>query len=198
MNRFWLLGIVVAVFILGILGILKPHFWESRPDTQDMTAITLPFPTANETSTESVYAVVHIAGAVARPGVYRIAFGTRALDALKLAGGVLSNANLDKINMAAFVKDGQRLYIPLIKMEKQPVSKPIVQKSKSGGRPLININQATVSELMTLPGIGKVTATRIVDYREQHGRFETIESLSAVPGMHARKLEQIKFYITFY
>lgn len=134
---------------------------------------------------------VHIAGAVAKPGLYKIPLGTRTLDALSFAGGPVSEANLDRINLAKFVTDGQRLYIPYLKTSKA---------KKSAGntnirRKIVSINAATASELRQIPGIGPSLAKRILHYRNNVGRIESLNELSHVKGISKNKIKELSPYL---
>jgi len=139
---------------------------------------------------------VHVAGAVATPGVHTIPFGSRLQDALAAAGGPLEDADLDRVNLAAALEDGQHVYIPhrtpqipLDGAATSPAQLPMTQK--------VNVNTATASELESLPGIGPSLAEAIVEYRLEHGLFNQPEDLLGVSGIGQAKLEQIAGLIRF-
>ncbi len=134
--------------------------------------------------------VVHVGGAVARPGVYRLAAGSRAVDGILAAGGSSENAALDFVNLARPLRDGEQLIIPasgdnpemgLSITGKSAGTSSIEPKVTESG--LINLNRAGVAELITLPGIGEVRAQAILDYREEMGPFTSPGDLIAVPGI---------------
>jgi competence protein ComEA len=141
---------------------------------------------------------VHVIGAVPRPGLYEFAEGARVQNAIDAAGGLLASANVDSLNLAALLEDGQQLNIPY-KDGAAPTEPPVATVSPATEAPtdgLININTATVAELDTLPGIGPVTAQKIVDYRTQNGLFSTIEDIKNVSGIGLSTFDNIKALIT--
>lgn len=150
---------------------------------------------------------VHVIGAVPRPGLYEFAEGARVQDAIDAAGGLLTSANIDSINLAAFLEDGVQLTIPY-KDGQAPVAAPnqeaplelpgATEESNSAEEnpDLININTASVEELDALPGIGPTIAQRIVDYRDANGPFQTIEDILNVSGVGPSTFENIKELIT--
>ncbi|AST56359.1 competence protein helix-hairpin-helix repeat protein [Thermoanaerobacterium thermosaccharolyticum] len=136
---------------------------------------------------------VYVTGLVKSPGVYTMKDGDRVDDAIKLAGGALEGADLSNINLAEKVKDEQMIKIPKIG-ENNNSTGGIGDVEKADGK--ININKATKEELDTLPGIGEVTAQRIIDFREQHGNFQKIEDIMNVSRIGPKLFEQIKDKIT--
>ncbi len=145
--------------------------------------------------------VVHVVGAVQRPGVYVLAAGRRAVDALALAGGPTDEAALEAVNLAAPVSDGQQLAIPTRK-EVQTAgvtwgrSGPVDPGGSPSATPRVNVNTADQALLETLPGIGSTLARRIVAYRQAHGPFRAVEDLKGVSGIGDRKLEELRPYVT--
>lgn len=143
--------------------------------------------------------VVHVAGAVLAPGVYRLGSGSRVIDAIRAAGGENGDAAVDCLNLAAPVNDGERVYVPTRKEIQGPnagttSSFPLAGGNGPGGR--INVNTAGERTLEGLPGIGPVLARRIVEYRQMHGPFRRVEDLLRVAGIGERKLAQIRPLIT--
>ena len=133
--------------------------------------------------------VVHVAGAVARPGLYRLPEGSRIDDAIALAGGPRPKAALDAVNLAAPVVDGQQVVVP------RRGEAPAVAAAGPGlGGPVskVSLNSATLEQLDTLPGVGPVTAQQILDYREANGAFRSVDELDAVPGIGPARLEQLR------
>lgn len=124
---------------------------------------------------------VHVAGAVLHPGVYTLQQGQRVEDALQLAG-VGAEADIDALNRAALLTDGQKIVVPSIQQE--------IHDAVEDG--LIDLNRADLAQLMELPGIGQVKAQAILDYREQHGSFSSIEELQQVTGIGEAIFLQIK------
>ncbi|MGF7396923.1 helix-hairpin-helix domain-containing protein [Thermoanaerobacterium thermosaccharolyticum] len=136
---------------------------------------------------------VYVTGLVKSPGVYTMKDGDRIDDAIKLAGGALEGADLSNINLAEKVKDEQMIKIPKVGEDNSSTG-GIGDVKKADGK--ININKATKEELDTLPGIGEVTAQRIIDFREQHGNFQKIEDIMNVSRIGPKLFEQIKDKIT--
>jgi competence protein ComEA len=134
---------------------------------------------------------VHVAGRVRRPGLVRLPAGSRVHDAIRAAGGVTAGADLDAVNLARKLTDGEQLRVP---GPGDPVPQPIPDATAGPGTPL-DLNTATVEQLDTLPGVGEVTAGRIVAYRAAHP-FTTVDELLEVPGIGQRRFEQLKDLVT--
>ena len=143
---------------------------------------------------------VHVAGAVRRPGVYRLPAGARVDDALRSAGGPRDRADLTAVNLAAKLEDGRQVIVP----EKAAVAAggagaaPGAVTGGAGGPAgaPINLNTATIEQLDTLDGVGPGIAQRILDYREQHGGFSRVEELAEVPGIGAKRLATLTPLVT--
>lgn len=132
--------------------------------------------------------VVHVVGAVVAPGLYRLPEGSRIDDAIARAGGARPRAALELVNLASPVADGQQVIVPARGRE-GAVASPGASGEQPPGK--VRLNSATLEELDTLPGVGPVTAQRILDYREANGAFGSIEELDAVPGIGPATLEQL-------
>ena len=131
--------------------------------------------------------LVHVVGAVRHPGVYQLADGARARDAVAAAGGATHRAALDGLNLAARVADGEQVVVP-VRGRARPVGAPAVP-----GRPaIVRLNEADAAALDALPGVGPATAQRIVAWREQHGPFATVDGLLDVPGIGEAKLAAMR------
>jgi competence protein ComEA len=141
--------------------------------------------------------VVHAAGAVGRPGLYRLPPAARVADVLAAAGGATTDADLDRINLAATVEDGQQVYVPRVG-EPMP---PAAPGGGSGPAPdeaagPVNLNTADAIELETLPGVGPATAEAIIAHRDEHGPFESADELLDVPGIGQAKLDRLRDLVT--
>jgi competence protein ComEA len=142
---------------------------------------------------------VHVTGAVVQPGLYSLPAKSRVQDAILAAGGLLPAAYSQTINLAAFVEDGARVLVPY-----QPTATPqaivgrapVTELLTPESSQLININTASQSELESLPQIGPVTAVKIIEYRETHGPFSTIDEIQNVSGIGPKTFEKIKDLIT--
>jgi competence protein ComEA len=139
---------------------------------------------------------VHVAGAVRRPGVYRLRSGARVDDAVQRAGGAKRRADLGGLNLAAELEDGRQVLVP----ERAPrgsagAAAPVAGAAAAPGQPL-NINTATLEQLDTLSGIGPLTAQKILDFREERGGFGSIEELGEIPGIGDKRLASLREEVT--
>lgn len=151
--------------------------------------------------TDNKVKVVHVDGAVKRPGVYKFKGDKRVYDALDKAGGTLDFADKSKLNLAEPLKDGDRITVPRVKFpvnnqnsstyEKTVVANP----SKKITYGTININTASRNDLEKIPHIGRVTAEKIIAHRTRYGRFASPEDLLNIDGIGESKLEKIRPYI---
>lgn len=142
---------------------------------------------------------VHVSGAVRRPGLYELKSGSRVSEALSKAGGVREGADMENVNLAQKVKDGQKITVmvtvpaPVAGKAPNPDGRP----EAGGARPgTVNINTADREQLETLPGIGPSLAERIIEYRESNGSFSSIEELDSVEGIGPSKLETLQDLVT--
>jgi len=145
---------------------------------------------------EPVEIVVHIEGAVNNPGVYAVSEGSRVNDLLILAGGATDEADLSRVNLAAFLQDAQQIIIPIYGEEFVQLEQTTATGQGSGGSGLVNINTADAAQLTTLPGVGAVIANNIIAHREANGPFATIEQLTNVPRIGAATLANLREFIT--
>jgi competence protein ComEA len=131
---------------------------------------------------------VDVAGAVRRPGLYRLPEGSRVADAVTRAGGATRRAELELVNLAARVSDGEQVVVP------RRGSDGAVAAGGSGTASSgpVHLNGATLDQLDALPGVGPVTAQKILDYRQQHGSFGSVDELDAIPGIGPARLEQLR------
>ena len=157
--------------------------------------------TTNEIEEETNQIVVHITGEVKNAGIVYLESGARIADAIEAAGGATEDADLDQVNLAYLLEDGQKIYIPNkneeIEQGEYIISdsgENVIEESSSAkevsGK--VNINTATQEELETLTGIGSVLAQRIIEYREENGNFESIEDIKNVKGIGDSKYSDIK------
>lgn len=154
----------------------------------------------NKQSVESTELIIHVCGEVQKPGVYKLLMGKRVIDAVEAAGGATTQGDLDKLNLATPLEDGQKIYLPAFANSNsyQPPTKTrhVQQKFVDNNSPLINLNLANQQELEFLPGIGPALAKRIVDYRSQQGSFASVEDLRKISGIGEKKFEQLKDLVT--
>lgn len=186
--------LIVIVIALGI--ILYNNF-----NFEEKFAIGPPVNSSEDSSPVKIEVpsvIIHITGAVKNPGVYQLKSTDRVIDAVRIAGGATEVANLDAVNLAALLRDGQKIIIPY-KILKNPeeennenIYKSIEGMYSSSTSGKININTANASTLQTLPGIGPVLSERIIEYRNQNGLFGIIDDIKDVSGIGEKKFEGIK------
>ena len=156
------------------------------------TAAPLPLPPAagaGVTGLPSSRVVVDVVGAVRRPGLYRLAQGSRIADALTRAGGATAKADLAQVNLAAPLADGEQVVVPRRGAGVAPAGAG--SGSAAGAAAPVQLSTATLEQLDSLPGVGPVTAQKILDYRQKHGAFQSVDELDAVPGIGPKRLEQL-------
>jgi competence protein ComEA len=172
-------------------GAATPAAGGSGPDGGSAVRIARPAPPA---------AVVHVAGAVRNPGVYRMPAGARVQDAVERAGGARRGGDVNAINLAAKVVDGQQVVVPTRGAGGASAAVPGAAAGSAGGPagagapagPPISLNSATAEQLDTLDGVGPATAAKIIAWRTQHGGFRSVADLGQVPGIGPKKLAAIK------
>src|SRR5829696_4644371 len=141
--------------------------------------------------------VVHVAGAVRDPGVYRLAAGARVDDAVTRAGGATRRADLGGLNLAAELEDGRQVLVP-VRAGAAGGAAPAAGAAAAApapGQPL-NLNTATLEQLDTLSGVGPLTAQKILDFREEQGGFGSIEELDEIPGIGEKRLATLREEVT--
>ncbi len=179
----------VAVLVLGALAL-----WTRGTPASIAPPATSP-PEAAPSSPVVALLYVHVAGAVQRPGLYELPDGARIADAIAAAGGALPRADVDALNLAEVLVDGQKVEVPRKGAPADPVptqpSSPV-----AGGSSVVDLNTADQIALEDIPGIGPVKAAAIIAYREESGGFSSIEQLLEVSGIGPATLESIRPYVT--
>jgi competence protein ComEA len=148
--------------------------------------------TAGDAEIDTVF--VYICGAVTNPGVYEMDSGSRICDVLDQAGGFSEDASTTYLNLAEFVSDGQKVYVPT--QEELTVELFAEEDAAEAGSGKININTASKEVLVTLPGIGESKADSIIAYRTEHGGFSSVEEIMEIPGIKEAVFSKIKELIT--
>ena len=142
---------------------------------------------------------VYVTGEVNAPGVIELEEGARIEDAIEGAGGIKREANLNDVNLAYEVSDGEKIYIPnlLDATGTESTEETLTEtSSNNNSNKKVNINKATASELTSVPGIGESTAEKIIAYRDENGKFKSVEDIRNVSGIGASKYEKMKDYIS--
>lgn len=139
----------------------------------------------------SARVVVDVVGEVRRPGLYRLADGSRIADAVARAGGATRKAELAQVNLAAPLADGEQVVVPA---RGPAAAAPAAAAGGGGAAPSapIQLSTATLEQLDSLPGVGPATAQKILDYRTKHGAFSSVDELDAVPGIGPKRLDQLR------
>jgi competence protein ComEA len=179
-----------AVVVVAAIGFVVFHRSPPAPAIQLPRADAEP---AGATSTTTGEVIVDVAGAVTKPGVVRLAGPGRVIDAIAAAGGAATDGDLNQVNLAAKVNDGDRIYVPRRGESPPPALSPGASSGTSAAQPgPVDLNSATPEQLDALPGVGPATAKAIVDFRTRHGRFRTVDDLLSVPGIGPAKLANLK------
>lgn len=187
--------ILLCVLLLGcVLTSIAAEFFTNEEPASVISAQT-------QAKSKKQLITVYVSGAVARPGLYELPAGIRAQEAVEAAGGFTKAANQEKVNLAKKLKDGSQVNVPALKGSKKVITgtntsadkASIGSQQKQAG--LVNINTASITELDSLPGVGEVTAQRIIEYRQQHS-FTRIEDIMLVKGIGEAKFNKMKDRLT--
>lgn len=196
-NPFMLIGLMlILVVVVGFAVYSASSFFMNGFSSDDNNALVIEKNNSSgneETNTDSLKPktlFVHVDGAVVNPGLYELAEGSRVKDAIDAAGGLKEDADLDSINLAEQLGDGVHLVVSTTQTQDTNTGLASDTKAQSSGK--VNINSASVSELKSLDGVGDATAQKIVDYRQNQGRFTKIEDLKNVSGIGDKKYESLK------
>jgi len=188
---------IKIIIILIILVIIIYNFFISQNDENNLDISNIIVGPQNIEIIEEIKKIkVYVTGEVNNPGVFEMNENSRIEDAIILAGGLTTNANIKNINLAFILEDGQKLYIPNVNdNEIEYISKEngenIIDGLKNNNSK-ININKANLEELQSLPGIGASLAQRIITYRTKNGKFKSIDDLKNVSGIGEKKFEKLK------
>lgn len=203
---------IIVIAIAGIVAIGIMYFIynknQVKEDINIENEILVNNVITNENNTNDDLVIIHITGSVKNPGIVKLKEGSRIEDAIEAAGGLTENADITKVNLAYVVEDGTKIKIP--SASEEDIGDDDIIDSKSGDNIIIeentvssnnstqtiNINKATEKEFETLPGIGPSLASKIIEYRNQNGKFGSIEDIKNVNGIGDSKYEKIKDLIT--
>ena len=178
---------LVIIFALTI-GLGGFYFFNSRPSAQPVLIQDMATDIVQESiENDAVPLIVNVAGKVNNPGVYQLPQGSRVVDAIEAAGMQLKGVDISDINLARVLVDGEQILVGGLKVSNGKA----VAKKITTDNPL-DINRATLAQLDTLPGIGPVTAQRIIAYRSKVGRINSVDELKKISGLGGMKFEEIK------
>jgi competence protein ComEA len=204
-SRPQLVAYALAALVVVVLGVRFMQ-GQARGAAAPAAAASAPAPDSASASTSgsasgsvrldprpATSALVHVAGAVRSPGVYRLRDGERVQDAVRRAGGPRAGADINAINLAAKVADGQQVVVP---RRGAGGAAPVggAGAGEPGGPPQapVSLNTATAEQLDTLDGVGPATASKILEYRRQHGGFRSIDDLGEIPGIGPKRLAALR------
>jgi competence protein ComEA len=195
--REWLGGLsrreLLLVAALGAAALGGAGLWYVRSLPQPVAITAQPRAAPSVTTTPALL-IVHVAGWVKAPGVYELPDGSRVIDALDAAGGARRDADLSALNLAALLTDGQQVLVGQLAAA-APASGAVAEAT-APATSLVNINMASAEDLETLPGIGEVLAATIVQYRDEHGPFTSVDQLVDVSGIGEVTLEELRDLVT--
>jgi competence protein ComEA len=205
LSRSELAAYAACVLLIALLG------WRALRGDREASASIRASPAATRTTAASsagdatvsveagapASALVHVVGAVRRPGVYRLAAGRRVQDAIRRAGGARPGADLQAINLAAKLADAQQVVVPRRGAASAgSAAAPAAGAASGPATGPINLNAATAEQLETLDGVGPATAQKILEYRQQHGGFRSVADLAQISGIGPKKLEALRGQVT--
>jgi competence protein ComEA len=199
-SRSQLATYAVIALVVVVLGVRFMQRQQAAPGTAAAPAASGAAPDGESASASGAVrigrpaakgSVVHVAGAVRRPGVYRLAAGARVQDAVRRAGGTRDGADVNGINLAAKVVDGQQVVVPARGRAGAGAVAAAPGATAAAGPP-ISLNNATAEQLDTLDGVGPATAQKIIAWRTQHGGFRSVADLGQVPGIGPKKLAALR------
>lgn len=207
-------GIIIIFMVAIIIYYIYSTLNNTEYDTEDISTNSsldvnnteIQNISIEENVTEAEEILVHVSGCVKEEKIVSLPDGSRVNDAIEAAGGLTKEADLSNINLAYILEDGEKIYIPK-KGEEIPEnnsssmlspSTSVTSSSSSSTKNTskVNINKATEAELETIPGIGPSTALKIINYRNENGKFKSIEDVKKISGIGDAKYEKMKNYIT--
>ena len=187
-------ALVCVCVVLALLALVGQRLAQTGA-AQEPDVVAAPLEPVAAQPARSVL-VVHVVGEVQRPGLYRLRDGARIADAVRRAGGARRGADLAALNLAAPLVDGVQVLVPARARPSGAV--PGGTTPSDGVVPVgpISLSSATIEEFDELPGVGPITAQKIVDYRAEHGPFASVDDLDAVPGIGPTRIEQLRDLVT--
>lgn len=195
--------IIVIIIVIGIIGYYIYGREKGGANIVENEEILVKKEEKQDNENKKI--MVHVTGAVKNEGVVTLSENSRIADAVETAGGLTEDADMSKINLAYVLEDGMKLRIPSKNdveeeaeefTEDEYLVENIPQSNTKSEKGIVNINKATQTELETLPGIGPSIALKIINYREENGKFTSIEDLKNVNGIGDSKFDNIKEFIS--
>lgn len=183
----------IVMAVAGVIAGVIAAWWVFHTPRAPVEQ-SIPFASAVTQPPKAVTLMVHVLGAVQKPGVYSLPDGARVFEAVFLAGGFTRDADQPAINLAATLSDGTQIYVPVIGEPAR--SLPTGSVGGDPGSSTVNLNTASARELEVLPGIGPTTAQAIIAYREANGPFQSVDELLRVQGIGDSKLNAIRELIS--
>lgn len=199
--------VIFVLIILGIISVIGYYIWTKAhmEEYEEVNAIVQENNIEENvinTKNNLKNIVIHITGSITNPGIVKLQEGARIIDAIEAAGGLTQEADTARINLAYSIEDGQKIYIPSIHDPKESeqreeyitseAGQEVIKEGESTKTNLVNINTAKQTELETIPGVGPSTATKIIEFREKNGKFQTIEDIKNVNGIGEAKFNNMK------
>jgi competence protein ComEA len=186
-------ALVLALVVLAVLVVAGRRLAGAGAATQPAASGRLKAIESEPAAAPRV--VVHVVGAVRRPGLYRLRDGSRVADAVARAGGATPRAELAGVNLAAPLADGSQVVVPR-RVEAVAGAEPPTAGTSSAAPLKVSLGSATLEQLDALPGVGPVTAQKILDYRQAHGPLGSVDDLDAIPGIGPARIEQLRNLVT--
>lgn len=186
-------ALVLVSLLLAVLALVGSRL--SAPGAATAPDVVAPLETVAASQARRSLVVVHVVGAVRSPGLLRLPEGSRVIDAVERAGGAARNADLASVNLAAPLVDGTQVVVPF-RRDSAHAGGGGGAPPSTGPTPPVSLSSATLEELDALPGVGPVTAQRILEYRAEHGPFASVDDLDAVPGIGPARIEQLRDLVT--
>lgn len=182
-------ALLAAAALLGLLAVAGRTLAGAGATTEAEPVAALPADPSPSAAAAGPPLVVHVVGAVRRPGLYELRPGARVADAVRKAGGAAARGDLAGVNLAAPVADGVQIVVPA-----RGAAVAAGAARPPGAK--VSLGSATLADLDALPGVGPVTAQKILDYRAAHGGFRSVDELDAIPGIGPARIDQLRELVT--